>query len=120
MDAPEHHAEIEEVTGLKPSHVHIRSESVNKRSKHRWKNNIWLLSSPLEATVELSEHLNWLWQQTQPHKVYFRSLIKSGVKVDIFCGYRSNCDHSGFGVNPSTIEIAKELDVRLEFSVIIT
>lgn len=119
LDAPERHREIEEVTGLKPSHVHMKGELAHEKSKRRWENNIWLLSSPLEETSELAEHLNWLWQQVQPHQAYFRSLIESGAKVDIFCGYRSNCDHSGFSIDPGALEIAQKLDVRLEFSVIV-
>ena len=119
IDLPERHREIEEVTGLKPSHVHMKGDSVHEKSKRRWDNSIWLLSSPLEETAELAEHLNWLWQQVQPHQAYFRSLIESGVKVDIFCGYRSNCDHCGFGIAPDALEIAQKLGVRLEFSVVI-
>lgn len=119
MDAPERHSEIEEVTGLKPSHVHVKGEIAHKKSGRRWKSDIWLLKSPLGETVELSDHLNWLWQQVQPHQKYFQSLIKSDVKVDIFCGYRSNCDHCGFGIDPDAFNIAQKLGVRLEFSVII-
>jgi len=63
MNASACHVEIEEVTGLKPSHVHQKGEIVAEASKRSWTNDIWLLSSPLDSKVEPSEHLNWLWQQ---------------------------------------------------------
>lgn len=119
MDAPECHAEIGEATGLKPSHIHLKGAIANEKSGRRWPNDIWLLASPLAETAELTEHLNWLWQQVQPHQDYFRLLVESGVKMDILCGYRSNCDHCGFGVDPNAVEIAQKLGIRLEFSVII-
>ena len=119
MDAPERHAEIERVTGIEPSHAHVRGEIAYAKSGRRWTNDIWQLASPLPEEAELSEHLRWLWQTIKPHQAYFQSLVEAGVRIDVFCGYRSNCGHCGFGLKPEAVEIAQELGIRLEFSVII-
>ena len=119
MNAPERHAEIEEITGLEPARTHRRGEVAHEKTGRRWENDIWVLASPLGEEAESSEHLGWLWQRVRPHKDYFRSLVESGVEVDVFCGYRSNCDHCGFSLEPDAVEIARELGVRLEFSIII-
>ncbi len=60
FDAPDRHAEIAQITGLKPSHTHLKGELAHEKSGRRWPNDIWSLSSPLSKEMALSEHLRWL------------------------------------------------------------
>lgn len=40
--------------------------------------------------------------------------------VDVFCGYRSNCDMAGFDVDYKCLELFTALEVPFSVSVIIT
>jgi hypothetical protein len=40
-------------------------------------------------------------------------------KVDVFCGYRSNCDHAGFEVSHKCLELFVALEVPFGLSVIV-
>ncbi|HYG61076.1 MAG TPA: DUF4279 domain-containing protein [Thermoanaerobaculia bacterium] len=120
LDAPERHEEIERMTGLRPSHVHLRGDLANEKSGRRWTRDVWGLKSPLSKETSMTEHLFWLWEQVKPHQAYFESLIAAGVRVDVFCGYRSNCGYAGFDLNPEAFEIVRALRLPFEISVIVT
>ena len=38
---------------------------------------------------------------------------------DVFCGYRSNCDHAGFEVSHQCLELFRSLEVPFGVSVIV-
>jgi len=48
----------------------------------------------------------------------FLLAIKAKHKVDVFCGYRTNCNHAGFQVKP-TLTIFAVLDIPFGVSVIV-
>ena len=54
----------------------------------------------------------------RPEVDYLKSL-KQRFKVDVFCGYRSNCDHAGFEVSHKCLELFTALEVPFGVSVII-
>jgi hypothetical protein len=118
MDAPELHDEIEVVTGLKPSHAHLKGDK-KPRTSSTWDNDIWILQSPLNEKAELTDHLNWLWNTIKPHSDYFKELLQKGRKVDVFCGYRSDSDNAGFIVQPDALEIFASLNIPFQVSCII-
>jgi hypothetical protein len=117
LDAPEAHKEIERRTGIQPTHCH-KAGDIRLKDK-RWENTIWTLKSPLPESESLSVHLRWLWEALAPHQEYFRTLKESGVKMDLFCGFRSNVDTGGFSIEPDALKVATELGLTLEVSVII-
>ena len=117
MNAPSRHEEIERETGLAPTEAHRRGEA--RRAGSSWPNDVWILKSPLLAERPVSDHLLWLDQTLRPHLDYFRSLVDAGVEIDLFCGYRSDCDHCGFSVNPEALALAHDLGVQIEVSVIV-
>ena len=49
----------------------------------------------------------------------FLLAIKAKHKVDVFCGYRSNCNHAGFQVEPKSLAIFAALDIPFGVSVIV-
>lgn len=119
MNAPELHNEISKITGIEPSECHCIGDIANVKSGRKWENDIWIISSPLSKYKDLTEHLRWLQKKIKPHFKYFKMLIKKGVKIDIFCGYSSDCDTAGFCIKPEALEIFVELEIPLEVSVIV-
>jgi hypothetical protein len=117
LDAPDLHEEITLKTGMQPSHAHKIGEE--KTPGAAWDNSIWMLESPLGPQAEISEHLEWLWRQVRPHVSYFKGLKTSGVKLDIFCGFRTDTDTGGFSIEPSALAIVTELQIPIEVSVIV-
>jgi hypothetical protein len=118
MDAPGLHDEITRKTGIEPSHSHKKGEV--RTPKGTWENSIWMLESPLGWKEEMSAHLNWLWQQVAPHVAYLKDLKASGVKLDVFCGFRTDTDTGGFSIQPGALAIITELEIPIEVSVIVT
>ncbi len=119
-DAPDLHQEITEKTGLIPTSSHKKGDTKSYNPNQKWTNDIWSIKSQLEEKNNLTEHLTDLWRIIKPHKDYFNELIEKNVKMDIFCGYRSNCDHCGFDIDSGGFDIIRELKIPITFSVIIT
>jgi len=120
MNAPHLHDEITRQTGINPTHSHKKEDIRHpKLINERWENDIWQLKSPLSKGAKLSEHLCWLKDKILPHSAYFKKLIKDGIEIDIFCGYRSDCDHAGLSVTPDALELFTVLGIKMELSIII-
>ena len=120
-DAAKWHMKIEQRTGLKPHHSHLKGELMFPETSYtkRWEHDVWKLNSPLGEELPLSDHLSWLWKQISPHVEFFKELINQGIHVDVFCGYRSDSDTAGFSIDPEALEIIHKLQIPLEVSVII-
>jgi len=117
MCAADRHDEIEEVTGLSPTHQHEHGDP--GLLGRPWPRDLWALESPRPRGAALSTHLNWLWERVEPHQAYFRDLAaEEGIDVDLFCGYRSDCAECGFEVQPGALEIVQALEIPLEVSVV--
>ncbi len=119
MDAPAKHSEITSILGVEPDVCHKVGDMVDPITKKPWENNIWSIKSPLPETRHLDFHLKWLSKIALPHEAFIRGLIKDGADVDVFCGYRSDCDLCGFDVKPKGLELFVRLGVRMSVSVII-
>ena len=105
------------MTGLSATHQHEHGEP--NLFGESWPNDLWALESPLPPGAPLSDHLDWLWAQVQPHQEYLRALAdEDDINVDLFCGYRSDCAECGFEVQPEALEIVQTLDIPLEVSVV--
>lgn len=55
---------------------------------------MWMYTAPTKQTEPLHVHIDALWYTFKEHKEYLLQL-KQRLKVDVFLGYRSNCDHAG-------------------------
>jgi hypothetical protein len=117
MCAADRHDEIEDATGLTPTHRHRKGEA--GMLGRPWPNDLWTLESPLPPAAPLADHLDWLWEQVHPHQEYLRALAaEDGVDIDLFCGYRSDCAECGFEMIPESLQIVQALDVPLQVSVV--
>ena len=120
MDVPQYHDQIEEVTGLKATHAHCKGESRDKHNRIKWDNDIWILESQLKKDSNFNKHIEWIYNQIFPHVRYFRALQKKNANIDLYCGYRSDCDNGGFTLTPESIKYIGKLNFPIGFSIVIS
>jgi hypothetical protein len=109
--------EIKERLGVEPTHTHRKGDRRGPRSSG-YRDDAWHFQPPIPETEPLENHIKALWRVVQPALEYLKSL-KPRLKVDVFCGYRSNCDTAGFEVSHSCLELFIALEVPFGVSVII-
>lgn len=117
---------LDEITnrlGVQPTHVHRKGELRNGEragpGARGYPADMWRFQPSLPETEPLDRHIEALWQLVRSQIDYLKAL-KQHFKVDVFCGYRSNCDHAGFQVSHECLELFTALEVPLGVSVIIT
>jgi hypothetical protein len=110
--------EIGERLGVEPTYLHRRGERVGPGSP-AWRDDAWHFEPALPETELLERHVEALWEVVQPHVEYLKAL-KKRYKVDVFCGYRSNCDTAGFEVSHRCLVLFTALEVPFGVSVIIS
>ncbi|GBC60511.1 DUF4279 domain-containing protein [Desulfonema ishimotonii] len=80
---------------------------------------MWSYKAPVPENEPLEKHIDALWHTIKSHKRYLLSLKKQ-FNVDVFLGYRSDCDCAGFKIPHNSLEMFIELEIPFEVSVIIT
>ncbi|GAB4198755.1 MAG: hypothetical protein OHK0022_18430 [Roseiflexaceae bacterium] len=79
--------------GLEPTYTHRRGDRRSGRAKP-YPHDMWQYEAPVDE-------------------------LKQTATVDVFLGYRSNCDHAGFSVPAASLAMFVELDIEFGVSVII-
>ena len=87
-------------------------------SRTVYREDAWFFSSSLPETEPLHRHIDEVWSAIKPHAEYLRQLNQRH-RVDVFCGYRSNCDHAGIEVPASSLEMFVALDIPFGVSIIV-
>jgi hypothetical protein len=117
-----HFEEISQRLSVQPTHLHRKGERRGSRSPayrdDAWRDDAWHFQPSLPASEPLERHIEALWEVVKPQLEYLKAL-KQRFKVDVFCGYRSNCDHAGFEVPHKCLELFTALEVPFGVSVII-
>lgn len=108
--------ELSQRLGVQPTHIHRRG--VKRQSGVPWRDDAWHFQPPLAETEPLGRHLEALWSVVRPHVDYLKGL-KQTCRVDVFCGYRSNCDLAGLEIPHHCLEMFMALEIPLGVSVII-
>ena len=108
--------EIENMLNLPATHKHRKGEAHHGGAVYG--QDQWRLESPVSEEEPLEKHLDWLWTRLRPHKAYLRKL-KETHRVDIFAGYRSNCDHAGVEIPIESMRVYFELEIPFGLSIII-
>lgn len=109
--------EISQRLGVQPTSSHRQGERRGANSPpHR--DDAWHFQPALHESEPLERHIEELWRVVRPHVKYLKSL-KQQFKVDVFCGYRSNCDMAGFEVSHKCLELFTALEVPFGVSVIV-
>lgn len=109
--------EISRGLGVQPTTTHRTGERRGPKSPP-YSDDAWHYSPPISENESLECHLEALWQIVRPHVEYLKE-VKQRFKVDVFCGYRSNCDMAGFEVSHKCLELFTALEVPFGVSVII-
>jgi len=110
--------EITDRLGLQPQTLHRKGEKPDPRHAG-FKDDMWAYSPPVEKNCPLSEHVDALWTKLKPHRNYLLGLKRS-FEIDVFLGYRSNCDNAGIIVPSRSLEMFTELEIPFAVSIIIT
>ncbi|MBW3596331.1 MAG: DUF4279 domain-containing protein [Planctomycetes bacterium] len=108
--------DLDEITtrlGITPTNAHRRGA----RSPP-YKHDMWSYSPDIAEDEPLEHHINALWAELKPNKEYLLDL-KRTVTVDVFLGYRSNCDHAGVQVPHTCLEMFTELEIPFGVSIVI-
>src|SRR5258708_6610087 len=101
--------EISAKLGLQPKNSHRKGERRNDRAA-TYRHDMWSYSPAVDESEPLHKHIDALWLILKPHKRYLLGLKKS-VTVDVFLGYRSNCDTAGIEVPHASLAMFTELQV---------
>lgn len=109
--------EISQRLGVKPTRTHRKGERRGPNSPP-YRDDAWHFQPSLPESEPLELHIESLWSVVKPEVEYLKSL-KDRFKVDVFCGYRSNCDHAGFEVSYKCLELFTALEIPFGVSVII-
>lgn len=104
--------------GIKPTHSHHRGDRRQPTAEPN-KHDMWLYRAPVDKEEPLHVHIDALWSCFKEKKGYLLQ-IKENVTVDVFLGYRSNCDHAGVEVPHKSLEMFMELQIPFGLSIIVT
>ncbi len=110
--------EITRELGVQPTRTRRKGDRAKPTSKTSYRDDAWFLSSSLPETEALHRHIDEIWAAIKPRARYLKELNKR-FKVDVFCGYRSNCDHAGIELPASSFEIFTALDIPFGVSIIV-
>jgi hypothetical protein len=111
--------DLEEVSrrlGLLPTHAHRKGE----RRKHGapYRDDAWHYTAPVAESEPLHTHIDTLWSAIRNRAEYLIEL-KRTMTVDVFCGYRSNCDTAGVEVPAASLEMFTTLQIPFGLSIIV-
>jgi|SRR6185369_15213779 len=110
--------EISQTLGIEPTHTHRKGQQ-RGQADSSFPHDMWSYTPPLEWSEPLERHINVLWTQLKPHKLYLKKL-KESLTVDVFLGYRSNSDTAGVEIPHTSLEMFSELEIPVGLSIIVT
>ena len=79
---------------------------------------MWTFRAPVSETRPLHEHIDSLWSHLRGKEAVIADLKRS-FHVDVFLGYRSNCDTAGVVIPPTSLEMFVVLGLPLGLSIIV-
>ena len=103
--------------GLQPTYTHRKHDKPRPASRE-FGHDMWSYTPSLQKSEPLEKHIEALWEKLRPHKEYLLGLKKS-LTVDVFLGYRSNCDHCGVELPHTCLEMFSELKIPFGLSIIV-
>jgi hypothetical protein len=113
--------DLDEITrhlDVVPTEAHRKGDRRGPSSAP-YKHDMWMYTAPVKRSEPLHVHIEALWNTFRGRKQYLLQL-KHNLTVDVFLGYRSNCDHAGVEVPYHSLEMFIELQVPFGLSVIVT
>ncbi|WP_167086081.1 DUF4279 domain-containing protein [Massilia frigida] len=110
------HDEINAVTGLVPTMLRLAGQPRYPRSERLNKHDLWLLSSPLDRSLPLDDHVDWLLETLTPHADFLRGVIAQADSADLCLGCLSEVPYPMIATGKSTTELIKRFDLKLMFN----
>ena len=104
--------------GFEPTSFHKKGERKGPNSPP-YKTDMWTYKTKIDEEATLEQHIDELWIKLKPHKKYLLDLKKT-LTVDVFLGYRSNCDTAGVEIPYTSLEMFTELKIPFGLSIIVT
>jgi Domain of unknown function (DUF4279) len=113
--------DLDEITGqlgVAPTSQHRRGERRVPQAMP-YSHDMWSYEAPVAESEPLHAHIDALWNTFRARTSYLLQL-KQSLTVDVFLGYRSNCDHAGVEVPPDSLEMFVQLEIPFGLSIILT
>ncbi|HXM98655.1 MAG TPA: DUF4279 domain-containing protein [Candidatus Dormibacteraeota bacterium] len=110
--------EITQRLGIAPTETHRKGERGWGPRLPAYEHDMWSYDPPVKETEPLHVHIDTLWDTLKERKEYLLEL-KQNLKVDVFLGYQSNCDHAGVEVPYQSLEMFRELRIPFGLSIIV-
>ena len=108
---------IDKLLGVAPTSFHRKGEQKGSLSMV-YEDDLWMYQANVAEDEPLDRHLIALWEVLRPRKAELLTL-KQQLNVDVFCGYRTNCDHAGIEVAPECLEMFAELSIPFGLSIVV-
>jgi hypothetical protein len=108
---------ISKELGVAPTNIHRKGERRGPKSPP-YSDDAWHFQPILPEEEPLEKHIEALWEVLKPHVLFLKQL-KRHCKIDVFCGYRSNCDMAGIEVPHTCLELFTALEVPFGVSFIV-
>jgi hypothetical protein len=113
-----HLDELTRQLAVSPTDSHRQGERRTPQSPP-YRHDMWSYSAPVDESEPLHLHIDSLWSVFRGRKEYLLQL-KHHHSVDVFLGYRTNCDHAGVEVPHRSLEMFIELEIPFGVSIIVT
>ena len=110
-------SEITNTLGFEPTSYHKKGDRRGPKSPP-YKHDMWSYKAHVDDEAAIEAHIDELWSKLKPHKEYLLELKKT-LTVDVFLGYRSNCDHAGIEVPYTSLKMFTELKIPFGLSIIV-
>ena len=114
--AGKHHDAIGASTGLIATRTHLAGEKISRFLERTWSEDFWSLSSPLDRSLPLDDHVRWLLCSVTPHIEYLNSVIKEAAWADLCLGCLSDSPYPLITVDSSATELIKKLNLQISFN----
>jgi len=109
--------ELTQRLGVPPTHAHRRGERRGPNLPP-YEHDMWNYTASVKENEPLHVHIDALWNIFRERKQYLLEL-KQDLTVDVFLGYRSNCDRAGVVVPHQSLEMLMELQIPFGLSIIV-
>jgi hypothetical protein len=108
---------ITQTLGLTPTQALHKGQCLTSRSVPL-KHDCWHYTPDIPESEPLEVHIDALWAAIKDRRDFIMGLERTAT-VDVFLGYRSNCDHAGLQVPHTCLEMFTELEIPFGVSIII-
>lgn len=94
--------EVGAILGLDPTRSGLKGERVGARNSAVRRTSFWILQCPLDTSLPLQDHLEWLLNNLDEKRDLIRS-ISERWKVEFFCGFASENGQGGATFEPALL-----------------